>query len=293
MTAVAAEPLTITKPGVYDIPAEDYHLDPIPGGSLSSSGARKLLPPSCPALYKYEHDNPPATRKTFEIGHAAHALALGTGPELVLVDHEKWNTNAIKAEVAEIRERGAVPLKREEYERLHAMAAALRKHPAAAALFAEGTGHAEQSLFWEDPPTGVKRRARLDWLPAFNDGRRMVLPDYKSCVSAEKEALERAMDNYGYHCQGAWYVDAVRALGLAGDDAAFVLVAQEKTPPYLVNVLEPDAMAMRIARARNRESIELYASCVAEDRWPGYSDQVELASLPNWTVNRWLEEIAS
>lgn len=293
MTAAPTEPLVITKPGVYDIPFEDYIRDPIPGGSLSSSGARKLLPPSCPALYRYEQDNPPAARKTFEIGHAAHQRVLGTGPELVLVDAERWDTKVIKAEVAEIRERGAIPLKRAELDKVNAMAKALREHPAAARLFEPGTGHAEQSLFWEDQPTGVKRRARLDWLPAFNDGRRMVLPDYKSCVTAEKEALERAMDNYGYHCQGAWYVDAVRALGLGGDDTAFILVAQEKTPPYLVNVIEPDAMAMRIARARNREAIELYARCVAEDHWPGYSEQIELASLPTWTINRFIEEIAS
>lgn len=288
-----SETLTVTRPGVYDIPAEDYHADPIPGGSLSSSGARKLLPPSCPALYKYEHDNPSAARKVFEIGHAAHALALGTGPELVLVDAVRWDTKVTKAEVAEIRERGAVPLKREEYDRLHAMAAALREHPVASVLFAAGTGHAEQSLFWEDRPTGVRRRARLDWLPAFNDGRRMVLPDYKSCVSAEPEALAKAMDNHGYHCQGAWYLDGVRALGLADEHAEFVLVAQEKTPPFLVTVVQPDAMAMRIARARNRDAIELYARCVAEDHWPGYSDRVELASLPTWTINRFIEETAS
>jgi len=290
MTATAVEPLTITKPGVYDIPAEDYHADPIPGGSLSSSGARKLLPPSCPALFRHEQDNPPAARKTFDVGHAAHHLVLGSGPELVLVDAERWDTKAIKADVADIRARGAVPLKRAELEKVKAMAAKLREHPAAAALFEPGTGQPEQSLFWEDRPTGVKRRARLDWLRFLSDGGRMIVPDYKSCASAEPAALERAMDTYGYHCQGAWYVDGVRALGLAGDDAAFVLVAQEKTPPYLVTVIEPDAMAMRIARARNRDAIELYARCVATGTWPGYSDRVELASLPPWTVNRFLEE---
>lgn len=281
---------TITMPGVYDIPAEEYHGDPVPGGSLSSSGARKLLAPSCPALFRYEQDNPPAARKTFEIGHAAHQRVLGTGPELVLVDAERWDTKAIKAEVAEIRERGAIPLKRAELDKVNAMAAKLREHPEASRLFEPGTGHPEQSLFWTDEPTGVRRRARLDWLPAFNDGRRMLLPDYKSCASAEPAALERAMDTYGYHCQGAWYLDAVRALGLADEQAAFLLIAQEKTPPYIVTVIEPDAMALRIARARNREAIELYVECATSGRWPGYSDRVELASLPTWTINRFIEE---
>ena len=65
-----SEPLTITAPGVYDIPAEDYHRDPVPGGSLSSTGARKLLPPSCPAKFRYEQDNPPTPTAALDFGQA-------------------------------------------------------------------------------------------------------------------------------------------------------------------------------------------------------------------------------
>ena len=33
----------ITKPGVYDLPEDDYHADPVPDWSLSASGAKLLL----------------------------------------------------------------------------------------------------------------------------------------------------------------------------------------------------------------------------------------------------------
>jgi len=34
-------------PGIYSgVPAEVYHRAPVPGGSLSSTGARQLLPPT-------------------------------------------------------------------------------------------------------------------------------------------------------------------------------------------------------------------------------------------------------
>jgi len=46
MTAVVDQVL-ITEPGVYALPADVYHADPVAGGSLSSSGAKKLL--ACPA----------------------------------------------------------------------------------------------------------------------------------------------------------------------------------------------------------------------------------------------------
>ncbi|MGW9447058.1 hypothetical protein, partial [Bacillus mobilis] len=59
MTATDERTLSaITRPGVYDgIPEAVYHRDPVPGGSLSSSGARKLLAPSCPALFKYDQEH--------------------------------------------------------------------------------------------------------------------------------------------------------------------------------------------------------------------------------------------
>ncbi|MBO0827768.1 MAG: hypothetical protein J2P24_08300 [Streptosporangiales bacterium] len=53
-----AADVMITEPGVYNLPAAVYHADPVPGGSLSQSGAKKLLPPSCPALYRYWADHP-------------------------------------------------------------------------------------------------------------------------------------------------------------------------------------------------------------------------------------------
>jgi hypothetical protein len=73
VTVTEERPVTITGPGVYDqVPEHVYHADPIPGGSLSSSGARKLLAPSCPALFKHDQDNPQPHKKTFDIGTAAH-----------------------------------------------------------------------------------------------------------------------------------------------------------------------------------------------------------------------------
>jgi hypothetical protein len=306
---MATPTVEITSAGVYDIQADLYHRDPVPGGSLSSSGARDLLPPSCPARYRYDRDHPEEreTKPAWDEGHAAHKLVLGTGPELVLVDRPRWDTNEVKAQIKEIRASGGVPLKREPYERVHAMAEVIRKHPVASALFNPARGHAEQSLFWRDPHTGVWLRARLDWYPHFTTYRggqpvtgqgypgRLIIPDYKTCHSAAPEKLAKAVYDFGYHQQGAWYIDAVKATCPAGQhpdfEPAFVFVCQEKTPPYLVTVIEPDAMAVRIARHLNRQAIDLYAECVASGRWPGYSDDVELVGLPGWVENRYLQEM--
>lgn len=270
---------------VDGMPAADYHAHP----ALSSSGARDLLPPHCPAYYRWRRDHP-QTRPNFELGHAAHKHALGVGPELVLVDRDRWDTDAVKAKVAEIRGRGAIPLKREPYEGVQAMAAALRAHPMAGPLLNPTIGWPEQSLFWTDGPTGVARRARLDWRTQTHTHRAIIV-DYKTTTSAAPEHLQRAIHAYGYHQQGAWYLDGAQALGLADADAVVQLIFQEKTPPYLVNVVQLDAPAVRIGRALNRQALDVYRECVASGRWPGYSDTVEYVSLPTWVEAQHREEV--
>jgi hypothetical protein len=288
--APAAGPGAITEPGIYpDLTAEEYHAD---RGSLSSSGARRLLAPSCPARFRYEQDHPQPHRRTFDIGTAAHRLVLGDGPELVAVDADDWRTKAARAERDEVYAAGGVPLLAAEFDQVHAMADALRRHPIASALFAPGTGRAEQSLFWRDERTGVMRRARLDWLRDPRDGR-LLVPDYKTAHDASPEAIARAVDTYGYHQQGDWYTAGVRALGLdEGRGTAFLLVVQEKTAPYLVTVVELDAPAMRIGAAKNRRAIETYARCVETGHWPGYVDDTSpyYLSLPAWALIRDTEE---
>jgi hypothetical protein len=282
----AAGPEPITESGIHDMDSETYHSHQY---ALSSSGARMLLPPSCPALFRHAQDTPAEPKKTFELGTAAHKLVLGEGPDLVQVDADKWTTNAVKAEVAAIREKGGIPLKPAEYEQVHSMADALRRHPIASVLFDPARGKPEQSLFWRDRPTGVMRRARFDWLPDARSGR-LIIPDYKTCRSAEPAALARAVEEFGYHQQDDWYRAAARALNLADDSAAFVFVCQEKTAPYVVTVVEMDAEARRIGAARNRRALEVFAECTETGVWPGYSDEIAYLSLPTWAAIRDTEE---
>jgi len=284
MTTAAVQTPPVTEAGVYDdMPVEAYLNDPVPGGSLSSTGARKLLPPSCPALYRqWATYGEPASR-VFDLGHASHHELLGDGYPITPIDAPDWRTKAARAAREAAYADGATPLLAAEYEQVQAMTAALRAHPVAGALFRPDAGTAEQSLFWVDAEFGVWRRARTDWLTRSATGR-LLVADYKTAASAEPDALARAMSSHGYYQQGAWYLDAVTALGLAGDgEPAFLLVAQEKTPPYLVTVAEPDALALRWGRARNRKALDTYRRCRDTGDWPGYADRTVVSlALPTW-----------
>ena len=272
--------------GIHDMPELDYHA--LRDTSLSASGAKLLVPPSTPAHYRWAMDHAQPTKKAFDLGTAAHALALGTGPELVEIPDEilakngAASTTDSKAFIAEARERGAIPLKADELAQIRAMADALRAHPIAGRLFTPGNGKPEQSLFWQDV-NGVTRRARLDWLPSPTASGRLIIPDLKTTVCAEPGKWIRQSVDYGVHMQHANYVEGVKKLGLA-DDAALVFVVQEKTAPYLVSVIEIDTVGVSIGRDLMDMASRRFAHCHTTGTWPGYGDQVHPVSLPAYYV---------
>jgi hypothetical protein len=264
--------------GVVDgLPDEEYHAH----GALSSTGARTLIKPAGPALYAWRRAHPEPHKSAYDLGHAAHLQVLGAGPKVVVVDAADWRTKAAKEQRDAAYAAGAVPLLAEQYAGVRAMAEELARHPLAGPLLNPANGIAEQSLFWTDPATGVPCRVRVDWRTQLRDGR-PVLVEYKTCASAAPDALPRVMNTYGYHQQGMFYLDGAQALGLAEDEALFLLVFQEKTPPYLTSVRYLDAAAARIGRARNRRALQIFAECTASGVWPGYPTEAEPLSLPVW-----------
>ena len=282
----AEERTVIRRPGLYDLPEHIYHADPVPGGSLSSTGARRLL--ECPARFRYEQAHPAAPRPHFDFGTAAHKLVLGVGPELAVLDYPDWRTKAAREAAREARERGAIPLKRGDYEQIQAMAEALKSHPVAGPIFTESAGRAEQSLFWQDSDTRVVCRARIDHLPHPTQQGRLILADYKTCATADPNKLPRVIVDHGYHLQAAWYIDGVRALGLAEEDVAFLFVFQEKQAPYLVTVVELDHEALQIGAYLAREARQRYATCRRTGNWPGYADDAPVVvSLPSYYTQQY------
>lgn len=284
MTAPAAprEPW-ITEPGVFDdITEAEYHRDPVVGGSLSSTGARKLLPPSCPARFAYDRDHP-KTSKVLDIGKAAHRAVLGTGAVIREVDVDDRRSKVWKDAEKAAAQAGETAVTRPEGEHIRGMVDALRAHPVAGPLFAR-PGAREQVLVWHDPDTGVWCRVMADLQPHVELGARPLIVDYKTTRSAEPSAFAGSVGSYGYHQQAAWYCEGVAATSDADEPPLFVLVAQEKEPPYLVTVSYLDDQALDIGRRRNDLARGVYARCARTGQWPGYGDDIHALSLPGWLV---------
>lgn len=269
----------IDQPGVYQMPADAYHTDPVMGGSLSSTGARKLLPPSCPALFEHELRNGQQHRVEFDVGAAAHAEVLGVGAETVIIDASDWKAKAAREERDAAYAAGKTPLLRHQYDAVHAMAEAVWNHPIAGRLLEPGAGHSEQVFVWRDPDTGVWCRAMLDRhddLPGIGP----VIVDLKTTVSAEPVSVSGSVAKYGYYQQDPFYCDGY--LELFGVEPAFLFVFVEKTPPHLVTVCQLDPEAREWGRVRNRKARDVYRRCRETGRWPGYTDEIESITLPGW-----------
>jgi len=136
------------------------------------------------------------------------------------------------------------------------------------------------SLFWVDDETGVKCRARLDWLPTVVKGQPFQVADFKTAVSAAPIDFGKAAGRLGYYGQATHYCDGIRALGIH-PDPEFVFVAVEKDEPHLVSVGRfNEAMDEALARNVVDYCRRVYDGCMTADHWPAYGDGTNDLLLP-------------
>lgn len=277
MTAAAVLATPPIAPGLHLVPEQEYHAQ---SWAMSSTGARHILPPSCPAIARWKADNP-EFKPEFDEGSAAHRLVLGAGPDVVELDYASWQFKGAKEDRKQARAEGKVALLSKELARVRRMVDAVHAHPIAGALFGDDDALREHSVFWRDGDSGVECRAMLDLLRL--DGRRAPLAvDLKTTTSVDPASIAKAVANHGYHQQDQWYSDGVESLGVDRRDLGFVFVFVAKDPPHLVTVVQLDPDAADVGWSRNRRARELWARCVADNAWPPFSLDIEPIGLPRW-----------
>lgn len=278
-----------TVPGVYaGVPEDVYHgdrphvVDGEHRGSLSSSAGRRLLE-LAPAEWRWEQDHPEARQPTeaMEEGSAVHTEVLGVGAAVEIVDAADWKRPADQQRRKAIRARGRIPLLPKQYDRVRAMAAAVRTHPVAGPLFATGTP--EVSAYARDPDTGVMLRARVDWLHELGGGRRIAV-DLKTAESSDPIEFGDACAKFSYHVQQPWYEDVFAVAGVPLSAWLWVVVA--KRPPHLVTVCELPPRAIDLGREIKRRAVETYARHAESGEWPGHQPVIHQVDLPYWAYKQ-------
>lgn len=262
------------EPGVYlDMAEHVYHADPCPVPSLSRSVAKTLAyktPKHAWAAHSRLNLNvEPVDKTEFDIGRAAHAMMLRQPEDFVVIDAPDWRKGAAKDARETAWLENKTPLLIGQHERVAEMVAAGRAQLAVHEDDADAftVGNPEITLIWTEKvgKMTVWLRVRLDWAtPGW-----ATIYDYKSTGDASPDNYERPLYGNGYDFQGAFYRRGVRALGLH-QSPKFVLVVQEKAPPYALATGDVHEHVMDEADAEVERAIAIWAWCLEQNVWPGY-----------------------
>jgi hypothetical protein len=255
---------------------------------LSKSDAVFLQAPYTPAHFRAHVDErKPEINKAFEYGSAAHLMALGVGPEIVVIPDSvgvlasgKPSTSprmtaAYKDAVAQVRDSGKIPLNEDEATALEGMKNALLNNPVSAEILTDPTLQAEVARCAQDKTSGVYLLGKADLLGAD------VIVDYKTTGRlADPASFTKTCWDYHYALQTVWYQSITELLGQPRKK--FVFLVQEKQSPYLVAAYSISETWLEIARLTMAAVLERYAECLNANNWPGYPEKIQELLPPGW-----------
>lgn len=289
----------ITAPGIYDLEPQQYHADPCPVPSLSSSIARTLIRRS--PLHAYAaHPRLGATdehrpTRAMDDGTAVHSLLLDKGAAVVPLasvygpKHKRagqpvtdFATKEAQEERDALREAGHQPVLAHRLPELRRCAAAiarnLRFHQDGAAFFSPGRD--EAVVVWEED--GIWLRAMIDRLP--DDPHEAPYDLKTTALSAAPGGWERRLQTE-YAFQDAFYRRGLKAVrGIQPPPMRFVVA--EIDPPHGVAVMCAAPSLQEIANAEVDRAIRLWRKCIAEDFWPGYPPFTAHIEAPTWMLTQ-------
>ena len=96
------------------------------------------------------------------------------------------------------------------------------------------SGEKEMSFFMTDEETGMTIKCRPDCRTEI--GGQWICIDYKTTENADSEEFMKQAIKLMYDLQASYYKDQLDKI--TGEEHLFVFIAQEKKPPYAVNVLQ-------------------------------------------------------
>lgn len=247
-----------------------------------------------PEKFKYFLDHPVEQTPAMAFGSACHKYVLEMNDflnEYAIAPEINRRTNAGKAEWEAFCDAnpGKELVSKDDYETMIEMRQAIDRCPLAKKLLF-GKGEVEVPLFWTDKETGEKCKAKLDRLVKYN--RRPYIVDYKTTMAADTFHFNSAIFKMGYHFQSGMYSEGLKAVRKMRKLPGFLFVAQEKKPPYSVNVIEVSEEVMSAGVAKFHDLLGKYHDCREADLWAGYvGDVPNDAFVPNWMQQEMEDEI--
>lgn len=246
---------------------------------VSSTDLKHMV--KSPAHFRYWKDHPQEDTPALLFGRASHKYMLEKDDfftEFAIAPNIDRRTKAGKEEYAAFLEESKDKdiISADDFQKIQEMHEALYSTPFVAQLL---SGEKELSFFLEDEETGLMMKCRPDCLSTIGDAH--ILIDYKSCQDASMETFMRSAINLGYDLQMSYYKDIMDKV--TGHEHSVIFIAQEKTPPYAVNILEANEYFIKSGRDMYRTYLDLYKECSDSGNWYGFiNGAINSLGLPNW-----------
>lgn len=262
---------------VRNLPAAAYHADPDSVSNTMLSAMNKS-PAHCYALH-LAPDRPQFTPTAAMLGgtlaHTVilepHRLELEYVVKPADIDYRTKDGKAWRdAQALTIVDADAVDLAKRQRAALHSVTS-LRD----LLTF----GDPEASIFWEDATTGLRCRARPDWL-SWHDKRTATCLDIKTISDLTPDVVQKAIASYGYHRQAAHYRNGLRACGI--DVREFVFGFVSSTYPVLAAAFVLDDETLQQGSDEVAELLARFADCQKLNVWPAFGHGYQLTGLPTW-----------
>lgn len=137
-------------------------------------------------------------------------------------------------------------------------------------LFNRDEGVSEMSIFWIDPITGIKCKARPDYM-RFDVN---LIIDYKTTKDNSETGYPKQVANYDYHLSAAFYIEAVKQV-FGVNIIDFIHTAIASTAPFEVEFYALTENTILEGECKFRDSL---AKLKANDRSITFKD----VELPRW-----------
>ncbi len=231
-----------------------------------------------PMAYRYLLENGRPDSSDFAIGRLLHSLVLE--PSSVVARYAIWNGGFKRGkEWVSFKEDnpGLTIVGCDEFDECVLMAEAVEK--AAGDILDICGARIEIPLFWNDPITGLRCKAKPDYSRKLN----RILIDLKSCRSIDEREFGASAARYGYHCQLAHYANGIgSAYGWKPKEV--IIIAVEKYPPYDTAIFELSEDDLWAGAEEVGELLAKVKECQESGIWPGrYAGERRPLLLPAWS----------
>ncbi len=269
--------------GIFNLSAENYHSDPCPTASLSSSIAKILIEQS-PQHASMAHPrlNPNYARKEgsrFDLGTAAHGMLLERSDEkIVRINAPDWKTKAAREARDAARAEGKVPVLEHKVVDIVNMCTTAQDFMLTTELGdLLAIGDTEQSLLWQE--NDLWYRARPDLM---SKDRRIVV-DYKTTDSAAPDAFAKVLGRLSYDMQAEWYLRGLKAI-TGREDSVFIFLVQEICQPYCCSLISLSNAYREVGQLKVARAMQIWEKCLTTNSWPGYSNRILYCEPKPWNL---------